>query len=182
MDVRGGVDGAGARDVDGLARVGAERDHAERIRHAWLVRGHGHGPDCPVVPAHDPAKIGERVRFDLHLDKAGEPLELTVNCRDVDEHVLARRRVVEVVRERDLARSGRGLIARRSRTRVVEIGRGEHVPGSGKRGSVCGVLLIAPLQDDHAHVERDRRDDEEDGQPGREEDEDLAALLLRVSC
>ena len=58
----------------------------------------------------------------------------------------------------------------------------QHVSGSGQCGGIRGILLVTPLEDDHAQVERHGGDNKQDGQSECKEDEDLTALLGTLSC
>ena len=53
---------------------------------------------------------------------------------------------------------------------------GEHVAGTGERGSVRSVLLVTPLHEHHADIEGERGDDKQCDQPPGEQDEDLTRL------
>ena len=116
------------------------------------------------------------------MHEAGESGEFAVKRRDVDEDILVGGRVVEVVREDDLARGICCRVAPCRGARRVEVGGREHVPGPGERSGVCSVLLIASLEKDHSDVERESGNEKHDRQGNSEQREDLTAFPGMFSC
>ena len=108
-------------------------------------------------------------RRDLDLDEAGETRVPAVDGRDVDVDAHVRVGVVEAVVAGEVA--GRGL--------GISLG-AQDVSRPGQGRGVGSVLLIAPLDEHHADVERERGDDEQRDEAAGKEHEDLPAFAGAV--
>jgi hypothetical protein len=131
-------------------------------------RKRAHRPDGLT---NDVAKDRWTGRLDLDLDEARKAGVPPVNRRDVDVDDLVGIRVVKAVPQRDLSGCGFGCD-------LV----GQHEPGAGQGGGIRGILLVASLQEHHAHVERERGDDQEGDEAPGEQDQNLTLILTPSSA
>ena len=182
MDVPEHVDDTAACELHRLALRLAEGKHAERKRQVRLVARHREHAHRPCGAPDDAAEHGRPCSLDLDLDESWE-LVPAVHGWDVDRHDLIRVGVVEAVGHSHVTgRLDRLVVTRRPGTLPVIVRALEHEAGARERRGIRGVLLVAPLDQHHAHVERERRNDQQGDNPACEQDEDLTSFDGPTSC